>query len=54
MGHLVGLVIDKRYYLTSVSQVRLLFPNCLYETWDSRWWAKGYPQVLATQKQALA
>ena len=46
-NHLVGLVIDKRYYITSVSQVKLLFPNCHYESWDSRWWKQGYPAITA-------
>lgn len=53
-NHLLGLVIDKRYYITSVSQVKILFPNCLYEGWEERWWRPGYPAVIEVQKKALA
>ena len=52
-NHILGVVIDKRYYITSVSQVQLLFPNCHYETWDARWWKPGYPAIIALQKQTL-
>jgi hypothetical protein len=34
----VGVVVDHRFYITSVSPVRIMFPNSHYEQWDSRFW----------------
>lgn len=52
-GHVVGLIIDKRHYITAVSPVRLMFPSAHYESWDSRWWANGYPEIVKLQKNTL-
>ena len=35
------------------AQVKLVFPNCHYEDWDSRWWAKGYPDIFRLQQKTL-
>ena len=51
--HVLGLVVDKKFYVTDISQVKLVFPNCHYEDWDSRWWAKGYPEIGLWQQKTL-
>ena len=52
-GHIVGLIIDRRFYITSVSQVKLMLPSGHYETWDSRWWAPGYPEIVKLQGKTI-
>ena len=52
--HILGVVVDRKYYITAVSQVRIMFPNSHYEEWHSRFWQPGYPEVVALQKKCLA
>jgi hypothetical protein len=37
-NHIVGIIDNKYYYITDISEVQLLFPNCQYEDFDSRFW----------------
>ena len=33
--HLVGIVVDQRFYFTDVSPIRMMFPQAHYEDWSS-------------------
>ena len=43
--HLVGIIIDQKYYFTDVSQLKMMFPQGHYEDWSSQFWSPGYPEA---------
>ena len=40
--HIVGIIKGQKYFITDISQVQLMFPTGVYESWDSRFVEKGY------------
>jgi hypothetical protein len=34
-NHMVGIVVDQRFYFTDVSPIRMMFPQAHYEDWSS-------------------
>lgn len=43
--HLVGIIIDQKYYFTDVSQLKMMFPQGHYEDWSAQFWSPGYPEA---------
>ena len=50
---MVGIIKDQKYYITDISQVKLMFPNGLYETWDDRFWQKDYLEAQKLKEKCL-
>lgn len=40
--HIVGYIIDERFYLSDISEVKLMFPMAHYEEWCERFWLNDY------------
>lgn len=40
--HIVGYVEDDRFYLTDVSELKLMFPLGTYDDWCDKYWADQY------------
>jgi hypothetical protein len=53
-NHVVGIVKNQKYLITDISQVKLMFPACKYESWDERFWHSGYIAAFAYEKKTLA
>ena len=49
--HLVGIIIDQRYYFTDVSMLRLMFPQGHYEDWSDQFWEPNYTQAFELQNK---
>ena len=47
--HIVGIVKGQKFFVTDISQVQLMFPTGVYETWDSRFMEKGYVKAFQLQ-----
>jgi len=47
--HIVGIIKGQKYYITDISQVALMFPCSVYESWDNRFWQQGYPTAFQLQ-----
>ncbi|CDW71563.1 nucleic acid helicase [Stylonychia lemnae] len=52
-NHIVGIVKNQRFYMTDISPIQLLFPNSNYQTWDSRFWQKGYSEAMKHLSRTL-
>lgn len=49
--HLVGIVVDQRYYFTDVSPLQLMFPQGHYEDWSAQFWSPGYTEAFELQSK---
>ena len=49
--HLVGIVVDQKFYFTDVSQLRMMFPQGHYEDWSAQWWSPGYRDAFELQSK---
>lgn len=46
--HIVGIIRDQKYYLTEISQVQLMFPSGVYESWEEHL-EPGYKKAFSLQ-----
>lgn len=47
--HIVGFIVQEKFYFSDISEVKIMFPTGHYEEWCERFWLNNYKEAFELQ-----